>query len=154
MAFDAYEGFNQHTLVIKGWAVAISLATMLTAFHPDLKSFRRLILVVSVLTASLFWITDAVWKGYQSAYLRLLTYYEGLDTQGSGIAGASRAEFLNPIEGWKTYHDKWEWLANMFITSALLPYLPIVVLGLVLIFVAPGRAKKDLQSPLVSEAED
>lgn len=131
LAFTAYEAFNEHTLIIKGWAVAISLATMLSAFHAEREAYRRVILILSIVTASMFWVTDAVWKSYQNAYLELLESYEKLSASSTPNA------FKGTVLGWKDHFSEFDFIANMFLSSSTLPYIPIIIFGVIVLWREP-----------------
>ncbi len=119
---------------MKGWAVTFSLATMLAAFHPDAAAARRLILGDATLATLFFWIIDAIWKGYQNAYRNLLALYEHQIAEGN----LTRATGL--LEGWAKFHTSGAWPVHMVQSSSLLPYLPIVLIGLALLLAAQQKS--------------
>ena len=67
-----YEAFDEKSLTIKGWAISIALAGVVTA----ILKHNRLIVAFSGASAVLFWIIDALWRTFAWGYAPRISLIE------------------------------------------------------------------------------
>ena len=72
LLIEAVNGFDERLMVIKGWAVTFTLATLVVAIQ---KRSSQVVWVV-ILSAACFWILEAEMKYHQSSYYPRMRAFE------------------------------------------------------------------------------
>lgn len=120
------EDFDARALTIKAWSISFSLAVMGGA----IASRNSAVLLVSFVSALLFWLLEAMWKSFQAGYYRRIGEIER-HFATSDSAGA-------PLQISRTWFDQWKsggnrgWLRILFWPHVCLPHLVVATMGLVL----------------------
>jgi len=140
-----YEGYNAQSLSIKEWSVSIGIASLLAAYAKPVAEMRgRAVVVLAALVSVPFYLTDALWKSYQAAYLPRLREIEAAFRDMAGDQPAA----LQAIASWaKAYGDGVAdapaegaltlYLGAMANPAVLLPHAVLLVLGLVMAWAYP-----------------
>ena len=126
---QSYEDFDRRALLIKGWAVTLSLGGIALAFQE--KSIG--ILVLAGLASLLFWVLEATWKLFQ--------YCNSVRIQEIESYFRGDVEDLAPLQLYTSWFDTFQtsgsWPSeiakNLFLGPVVIPYVPGIVLVLVLI---------------------
>jgi hypothetical protein len=127
--------YDGQLLTIKAWSVTASLAGLAAAFS----THSVWLLVLSLISSVLFWITEALWKAFQHAYYGRINELESdftLDEQT-----------LAPMQTWKRWNEDFPAKVSFKETCERLKWLHVLlphgfVAGvslLLLILVAAGR---------------
>lgn len=123
-----YEDYNKQTLELKTWSVTVGIAAILaTISTPITIKQKRIASLVAGLLAIPFWLTETIWKLFQSAYLDRLIEIEE----------CAKIEFVlcqSPkiVSSWRTsYQDQTvlNWLSFAFKPHLLLPHFVLLSVG-------------------------
>lgn len=119
------EDFDQRGLTIKAWSVTASMAAIGASIsHPKAAA---LCLVAAVASLS-FWITEALWKGFQQSYYPRIRTIEKMFRTGQPLTDSP---FQINAEWSITYHqsDIWRFLQIMFWPHVMVPHVIVVIAG-------------------------
>ncbi|TLP48345.1 hypothetical protein FDK21_01380 [Cohaesibacter sp. CAU 1516] len=124
LIYLTYESFNQHALALKGWSVTIGLATILAVYARPRTRAGAMTMLFAALSALPFWITDAVWKSYQNAYVPRIKALE------ENIACAADGEIdFNIYSSWRPNWGEFDWLGLIFKANVMMPHVFVLALG-------------------------
>ncbi|MEQ8896509.1 MAG: hypothetical protein RID23_05420 [Roseovarius sp.] len=148
-----YESYNAQSLTIKEWSVSIGIAALLAAYaRPVSEAGGRAGVILAALVAVPFYLTDALWKSFQMAYLPRLQAIEGgfrdaavggeiAIVQGlvplQGVASWSAAYGSDPVDADAGKVDLF--LEALTSHAVLLPHVVLLGLGLFMAVVFPPR---------------
>jgi hypothetical protein len=119
----AIEEFDGRPLTIKAWSVSFSLAALVGAFI----SHSPAILLVSSLSACLFWFIECTWKTFQYAFYARMNEIENFY--------AGKAEQPAPFQIGRSWYDRWSQLGRVKMCRMLcwphvaLPHAVVAALG-------------------------
>ena len=131
--FNAYEKYNDHSLTLKGWSVTVALAAIVAVYIERVGAYGKVVLWIAALSAVPFWMLDALWKGYQKAYLERLAFLESIEFHGvAGNCTVPSVHKLGIIIDWKSGFDSLNWIS--IVRDTAFPHLFVLVLGIVLAF--------------------
>lgn len=120
------EDFDSKSITIKAWSVTLSMSGIGAAFIKD----KCIILLLSGISALLFWIVEASWKHFQFSYYSRIREIEKF----------ARGELsqISPLQintSWKqSYHERglFRFLSIFLQAHVLLPHGIIFIVGITL----------------------
>lgn len=152
LAYTAYESFNDQLLAIKGWSVTIGLAGILASYSESLKGNGRVAVLAASASVIPFWVMDAQWKSYQTAYADIIGVFESGE---NWIAESPQLPSL--FMDWKMAHNSgqwfagsswkwlaetnWSWVSHLYLPNVALPHVFILALGMYLAFHRPPKGR-------------
>jgi|GEM_PF-2290483 len=142
---QTYEDFDNRALLIKGWAITVSLGSLALGFNPDNKDFFGPIFLFVSISSILFWVIEAKWKTFQyaNAYrIRILEAY---------FRGDEKYQDIIPFQIYHSWFKAYsqdppvheyeknnisktplsQTLSNAMLPLVFMPYLPITLAGLI-----------------------
>jgi len=142
-----YENYNKQALELKTWSVTVGIAAILaTISAPITIKQKRIASLVAGLFAIPFWLTETIWKLFQSAYLDRLIEIEE----------CAKIEFVlcqSPkiISSWRTsYHEETalNWLFLAFKPHLLLPHIVLLSAGIAMYFYYGRKSEEGFMTNL------
>ena len=135
------EGFNEQSLVIKGWSITIGMAALIAMYsRASSENGSRLGVLLAAFATVPFYLTDVLWKTFQQPYAERLTAMEEFVRYAPGSAHPG------PLQSWSEWGDSYDedkvmdFLCAMMNLSVLMPHCVIFAVGLLLaIFFPPNR---------------
>lgn len=142
---QTYEDFDNRALLIKGWAITVSLGALALGFNPGNKIFFAPIFLFVCISSLLFWFIEAKWKTFQyaNAYrIRILeAYFRGdenyqeivpFQIYNSWFKSYSQDPPIHEYEKFKISKTPLaKTLSNAMLPLIFMPYLPIIIAGIV-----------------------
>ncbi|WP_141117982.1 hypothetical protein [Leisingera sp. JC1] len=130
-----YEGFNDQSLILKGWSVTIGLAAIVTAYSDAVGSRGRVVVLAAAFSATVFWLVDAFWKSYQLAYKKLLEISEA-SWDCSGVLNKGPSIQAD----WPQVYSSFDFFSVLHFPSVALPHGFVVALGVCLAWKFPPKS--------------
>ena len=126
------EEFDARALTIKAWSVTLSAAGIVTAYVQTVP----FVLVVSALSALVFWLVEASWKVNQQAFYKRIREIEGaMRTGNPEIAPLQIASSWSA--SWHAGRKNRKILWVMSWMHVWLPHVPVAVGGILLYWLLP-----------------
>lgn len=120
---------------MKNWSVTLGLAAIIAVNAEKVTLTGRIAILVAAFSTVPFWITDAFWKSYQTAYLNRLEILEQVNT-----CTDEHNYVFGIVSAWQQAHDWYDWIGILFWPSVALPHVFILLTGLYLAWKHPPTA--------------
>ncbi len=128
---NTYEDFDKRAVTIKGWSATIAAVGLGAGFQYGQREFW----MISVGTALVFWVLEAIWKAFQYGHSRRIQEIESYFR--------SENAHIVPFQAYQTWFDEyfsrsvlgqvWE---NLWLVPVYLPHVLIVVAGIALFIIS------------------
>lgn len=135
LLYLTYESFNQQSLTLKGWSVTVGLAAILAVYSEKAGRFGRVAIVTAALSAVPFWIVDAFWKSYQTAFLGRLRRLESITD-----CSETTRHSLGIVSDWNAAHAWFDWILMLYMPNVALPHVFVLAFGLYLAWRHPPKS--------------
>jgi hypothetical protein len=133
------EEFDKKALQIKQWSVTIALAGIGTAYWKGVPA----LLLLSSISAALFWILETQWKLFQQAHVgRIKCIERYMRFPAQELAPLQVNSYWN--RHYNMFYKKWrEFVRIGFWRGVLVPHLVIAIVGVLLFFLVPPAIKSE-----------
>ncbi|WP_413113453.1 hypothetical protein [Thaumasiovibrio sp. DFM-14] len=141
---QTYEDFDNRALLIKSWCITVSLGALALGFDEGKGGFSSTLFAFVALSAFLFWVIEAKWKTFQYANsyrIRVLEAY---------FRGEEKYQDIKPFQVYNSWFKAYtldppvhkyekvkinktpldQTLSNALLPLVYIPYLPIIILGI------------------------
>ena len=133
LLYSTYESFNTQSLTLKGWSVTVGLAAIIAVYSDRVGRFGRVAIVAAALSAIPFWIVDAFWKSYQTAFLGRLEFLETVQNC------KDESYRFGIVTDWSASHGMFDWLGFLYMPNVALPHAFVLFFGLYLAWKHPPK---------------
>ncbi|MCO4826450.1 MAG: hypothetical protein KC451_16510 [Amylibacter sp.] len=135
LLYSTYESFNQQSLTLKSWSVTVGLAAIIAVYSDKVGRFGRVAIISAALSAIPFWIVDAFWKSYQTAFLGRLEFLEGIQN-----CSETASHSFGIVSDWDHSHEWFDWIGMLYMPNVALPHAFVLLFGLYLAWKHPPKS--------------